>query len=73
MTDVTPSQGSSSRDRMRTHRARKRYGLVPRQLLVSRSQLDALQARGYLDPNLRGNPADEVEAVQELLADVIGP
>jgi hypothetical protein len=58
---------------MRTHRARKRYGLVPRQLLVSRSQLDALQARGYLDPNLRGNPADEVEAVQELLADVIGP
>jgi hypothetical protein len=50
---------------MRSHRARKKYGLAPRQLLVSRSQLDALEARGYLDPDLRGNPADEVEAVQQ--------
>jgi hypothetical protein len=75
--DVTPLQPetgfSSSRDRMRSHRARKKYGLVPRRLLVSRSQLDQLEERGYLDPGLRGNPADEVEAVQELLADVIGP
>jgi hypothetical protein len=36
-----------------SHRARKKYGLVPRQLLVSRSQLDALEARGYLDPDLQ--------------------
>jgi hypothetical protein len=68
MTDVTPSPGSSSHDRMRSHRARKKYGLAPRQLLVSRSQLDALEARGYLDPDLRGNPADEVahRAVTEI-------
>jgi hypothetical protein len=36
--DVTPSQASTSRDPMRSHLARKRYGLLPRQLLVSRSQ-----------------------------------
>ena len=38
---------------MRSHRARKRYGLVPRRLLVSRTQLDKLEERGYLDPDLK--------------------
>jgi hypothetical protein len=32
---VTPSPGSSSRERMRSHRMRKKYGLFPRKLLVS--------------------------------------
>jgi len=53
------------------HRAQEN-GLLPR-LFVSRTQLDKLEERGYLDPDLRGNPADEVEAVQELLAATIGP
>jgi hypothetical protein len=69
MTDVTPSQGSSSRDRMRTHRARKRYGLVPRRLLVSRTQLDKLEERGYLDPDRRGERADECDAIEMFLTD----
>jgi hypothetical protein len=55
------------RDRMRSHRARKKYGLVPRRLLVSRSQLDQLEERGYLDPGLRGNCVDECEAIAAFL------
>jgi hypothetical protein len=52
---------------MRSHRARKKYGLVPRRLLVSRSQLDQLEERGYLDPGLRGNCVDECEAIAAFL------
>jgi hypothetical protein len=37
VTPLQPSQASTSRDRMRSHRVRKRYGLVPRRLLVSRT------------------------------------
>jgi hypothetical protein len=60
--DVTPLQPetgfSSSRDRAQEN------GLSPRRLLVSRTQLDKLEERGYLDPDLRGNRADEVDAIE---------
>jgi hypothetical protein len=69
MTDVTPSHGSSSHDRMRSHRARKKYGPFPRRLLVSRTQLDKLEERGYLDPDRRGDRADEAEAIETFLMD----
>jgi hypothetical protein len=64
MTDVTPSRGSTSRDCMRSHRARKRYGLSPRKLLVSLTQLDTLGERGYLDHDLRGNRVDQADAIE---------
>jgi hypothetical protein len=44
--------------------ARKKYGLFPRRLLISRTQLDKLEARGYLDPDLRGNRVDEADAIE---------
>jgi len=44
---------------VRIHRARKKYGLFPWRLLVSRTQLYTLEERGYLDPDLRGNRADD--------------
>ena len=76
MTEVTASRSdvtaSPSRDRMRAHRRRKKYGLFARQLLISQSQLSALMTRGYLDPSLRGVPADEVEALQRFLIDSLG-
>jgi len=39
-------QHPSLRYRMRSHRARK-YGLFPQRLLVSHTQLDKLEERGY--------------------------
>jgi hypothetical protein len=45
------------------HRAQEN-GLLPRRLLVSRTQLDKLEERGYLDPDLRGNQADEADAIE---------
>jgi hypothetical protein len=65
--DVTPLQPetgfSSSRDRVGIHRAQEN-GLLPRRLLVSRTQLDKLEVPGYLDPDLRGNCVDEVDAIE---------
>jgi ATP dependent DNA ligase domain len=40
----------------------------PRRFLVSRTQLDKLEERGYLDPDRRGNRADECEAIGSSLA-----
>jgi hypothetical protein len=31
--------------------------------MVTKDQLDQLEDRGYLDPDLRGNRADETEAL----------
>jgi hypothetical protein len=66
VTRLQPETGfSSSRDRARhPPRARNKYGLFPRRLLVSRTQLDKLEERGYLDPDLRGNQADEADAIE---------
>jgi hypothetical protein len=49
--------------------ARKKYGLFPRRLLVSRTQLDAPEERGYLDADRRGDRADEAEAIETFLMD----
>ena len=63
-------QHPSLRDRMRSHRARK-YGLFPQRLLVSRIQLDKLEERGDLDPDRRGDRADEAEAIETFLMDAL--
>jgi hypothetical protein len=57
MTDVTPSQASTSCDRVRTHRARKKYGLVPRRLLVSCTQLDKLERARLSRPRPAREPS----------------
>ena len=63
-------QHPSLRDRMRSHRARK-YGLFPQRLLVSRIQLDKLEECGDLDPDRRGDRADEAEAIETFLMDAL--
>ncbi|MGB9389006.1 MAG: hypothetical protein WCB70_03280 [Xanthobacteraceae bacterium] len=42
---------------------------MSRRLLVSRTQLDKLEERGYLDPERRGDRADECDAIELFLAD----
>ena len=51
-----------------TARHRKR-GHFLRPILVTKGQLDQLEVRGYLDPNSRGDRADECEAIETFLMD----
>jgi hypothetical protein len=67
MTDVTPSQASCDAvtgiDVAGSHAQPPRaqeIRTVPRRLLVSSTQLDKLEERGYLDPDLHGNRADDL-------------
>jgi hypothetical protein len=43
-------------------------GLFWRPILVTKDQLDQLEVRGYLDPDLRGERADECDAIETFLA-----
>jgi hypothetical protein len=49
--------------------ARRKRGLFLRPILVTKGQLDQLEGRGYLDPNNRGDRADECEAIETFLMD----
>jgi hypothetical protein len=62
----------SSRDRVRSYRIRRKYGLVKRPVLLSSTQLDALETAGYLDPHCRGTREDEAEALQTFISDYLG-
>jgi hypothetical protein len=42
----------------------RKHGLVRRSIDVTKAQLDALEVKGYLDPDLRGQVADESEAIE---------
>ena len=50
-------------------RARRRRGLVTRLIVLEREWLDALEERGYLDPDRRGERIDECDAIETFLAD----
>jgi hypothetical protein len=51
------------------HRKRRERGLLWRPILVTKDQLDQLEVRGYLDPDLRGERADECDAIEAFLVD----
>jgi hypothetical protein len=51
------------RQAVRRYRRRRRHGIYRRPIDVTNAQLDALQERGYLDPDRRGDRADETEAI----------
>ena len=51
--------------------ASRKYGLFWRPILVTKAQLDQLEVRGYLDPDLRGNAVDEADAVEVFLTDTL--
>jgi hypothetical protein len=48
-------------------RRRRKHGLVRRSIDVTKAQLDVLEVEGYLDPDLRGQAAEEAEAVELFL------
>jgi len=50
-------------------RRRRASGLHRRPVDVTTAQLDALEQRGYLDPDRRGDRVDETEAIEMFLAD----
>ncbi len=51
------------------YRRRRQHGIYHRPIDITDAQLDALQERGYLDPDRRGDRADESEAIELFLAD----
>jgi hypothetical protein len=57
------------REAIARHRKRRKYNLFWRPIMVTRAQLDQLEERGYLDPDLRGERADECNAIEIFFAD----
>ena len=58
-----------STSRVKAFRRRRASGLHRRPVDVTNAQLDALEQRGYLDPDRRGDRVDETEAIEMFLAD----
>ena len=59
------------REAIDRYRRRRKHGLRWRPILVTKSQLDQLEQRGYLDPGRRGDRADECDAIEIFLADAL--
>jgi hypothetical protein len=57
------------REAIARHRKRRKRGLFVRPIIVTKDQLDQLEVRGYLDPDRRGDRADEAEAIETFLMD----
>ena len=55
--------------RVKAFRRRRATGLNRRAVDVTTAQLDALEERGYLDSDRRGDRADEAEAIESFLTD----
>jgi hypothetical protein len=60
----TTETRSSSTSRVKAFRRRQSWGLHRRLVDVTDAQLDALEVRGYLDPDRRGDRADECDAIE---------
>jgi hypothetical protein len=73
VTPETPLHGvtalRSSAPRVRRFRERQKSGNRRRLIEATKSNLDALEERGYLDPDRRGDRADETEAIEMFLRD----
>ena len=59
------------REAIDRYRRRRKHGLLWRPILVTKSQLDQLEERGYLDPNRRGERLNECDAIEMFLADAL--
>jgi len=59
------------REAIDRYRRRRKHGLLWRPILVTKSQLDQLEERGYLDPGRRGDRANECDAIEIFLADAL--
>jgi hypothetical protein len=57
------------REAIARNRKRRKHGLLWRPILITKSQLDQLEQRGYLDPGR--DRADECDAIEIFLADAL--
>jgi hypothetical protein len=53
------------------HRKRRKHGQFLRPIMVTKIQLDQLEVRGYLDPDLRGERLDECDAIEAFFTDAL--
>jgi hypothetical protein len=65
----TEERRAKNRRRVKAYRKRRRHNLFWRPIMVTKDQLDQLEVRGYLDPDLRGERADECQAIETFFAD----
>jgi hypothetical protein len=65
----TTETRSTSTPRVKAFRSRRSWGLHRRLIDVTDAQLDALEVRGYLNPDRRGDRADECDAIEMFLGD----
>ena len=61
--DTTETR-STSTERVRAHRKRTKRGMHRLSITLTDAQLDALERRGYLDPDRRGDRNDECDAIE---------
>jgi hypothetical protein len=66
---IDNTRNEQMRKAMKRYRRRRKYGIHRRSIDLTNAQLDALVARGYLDPDRRGDPADECDAIEMFLSD----
>jgi hypothetical protein len=61
----------NSRERAALSYQRKKRGIVRRTVTLAQIDLDALEVRGYLDPDRCGDRADECDAIEMFLGDLL--
>jgi hypothetical protein len=61
----------SNRERAALSTWRRKRGIHRRTVSLTDDQLDALEKRGYLHPDRRGNRTDECDAIEMFLADAL--
>jgi len=66
--DTTETR-STSTERVRAHRKRSKRGMHRVSITLIDTQLDALEVLGYLDPDRRGDRAEECDAIEMFLGD----
>jgi hypothetical protein len=64
----TTETRSTSTPRVKAFCRRQSWGLHRRTIDVTDAQLDALEVRGCLDPDRRGDRTDECDAIETFLA-----
>jgi hypothetical protein len=69
---IPASHVTPDANRAKAYRRRRKHGLRRLVILAPKAQLDWLEEHDYLDPNLRGERADEAEAVEAFLKRCIG-
>jgi hypothetical protein len=66
---VSDHRREQVREATQRYRKRLKRGMHRRSITLTDVQLDALEVRGYLDPDRRGDHADECDAIEMFLGD----